>query len=52
MFVLINNIVIGEDKGKINGEKLVSKINNYLATKYNIIESTIQITMDEELVIC
>jgi cobalt-zinc-cadmium efflux system protein len=38
--------------GIIDKEELVTKINKYLASKYNIIESTIQITTDEELMIC
>ncbi len=35
------------DKKFIEKEKLVEKINSYLAKKYNIIEATIQITSDD-----
>ncbi len=52
MIVFSAHISLNEDKGQINGKKLVSKINNFLASKYNIIESTIQITSDDELLIC
>ena len=36
----------------IEKEKLVEKINSYLAKKYNIIEATIQITSDDNSNIC
>jgi len=41
-----------KNKKYIEKEKLVQKINNYLAKKYNIIESTIQITTDDDINIC
>jgi len=40
------------DKKNIEKEKLVEKINSYLAEKYNIIESTIQITSDGNIDSC
>lgn len=41
-----------KNKNYIEKEKLVEKINNYLAKKYNVIESTIQITCDAGIDIC
>jgi cobalt-zinc-cadmium efflux system protein len=52
MIVFSTHISLKKDLNDIDREKLVSKINKYLASKYNIIESTIQITSDEELLIC
>jgi cobalt-zinc-cadmium efflux system protein len=41
-----------KNKNYIEKEKLVENINNYLAKKYNVIESTIQITSDADIDIC
>ena len=40
------------DKKNIEKEKLVEKINGYLAKKYNIIEATIQIVSDDSINTC
>jgi len=52
MIVFSAHISIRDNYNNINKESLVSKINSYLNKKYNIIESTIQITRDEELLTC
>jgi len=46
MIVFSAHIILKNNKNK-EKEKLVQKINEYLAKKYHIIESTIQITTDE-----
>jgi len=40
------------DKKDLEKEKLVEKINDYLTNKYNIIEATIQINLDEDVNAC
>ena len=52
MIVFSAHISLKEDQDNIDTEKLVTKINKYLASKYNIIESTIQISSDEDLLTC
>ena len=52
MIVFSAHMSLNNDLNDVDGEKLVSKINKYLASKYQIVESTIQITSDEELLIC
>jgi len=52
MIVFSAHISIRDNYNNIDKESLVSKINSYLNKKYNIIESTIQITRDEELLTC
>lgn len=52
MIVFSAHISIKDNYNNIDKENLVSKINSYLNKKYNIIESTIQITIDEELLTC
>jgi len=52
MIVFSAHISLKEDQYNIDTEKLVTKINKYLASKYNIIESTIQISSDEDLLTC
>lgn len=52
MIVFSAHISLKEDQGDIDKEKLITNINKYLASRYNIIESTIQITSDEELLKC
>jgi len=52
MIVFSAHISLKKDQGDIDNEILVTKINKYLASKYKIIESTIQITSDEELLTC
>ena len=52
MIVFSAHISLKEKYHNINKEKFVSKINSYLNSKYNIIESTIQISTDVELITC
>ena len=52
MIVFSAHISLNKNFNTIDKEKLVSKINSFLNSKYNIIESTIQITSDEELLTC
>jgi cobalt-zinc-cadmium efflux system protein len=52
MIVFSAHISLKEDQDNIDTEKLVTKINKYLASKYSIIESTIQISSDEDLLTC
>ena len=52
MIVFSAHISLKEKYHNINKEKFVSKINSYLKSKYNIIESTIQISTDVELITC
>ncbi len=51
MIVFSAHIILKNTKN-IEKEKLVEKINNYLAKKYNIVESTIQITSNDDINIC
>jgi cobalt-zinc-cadmium efflux system protein len=52
MIVFSAHISLKEDQDNIDKEKLIADINRYLEKKYNIIESTIQISLDEELLKC
>lgn len=52
MIVFSAHISLKEGQDDIDNERLVTKINKYLASKYNIIESTIQISSDEDLLTC
>jgi cobalt-zinc-cadmium efflux system protein len=52
MIVFSAHISLKEGQDDIDNERLVTKINKYLALKYNIIESTIQISSDEDLLTC
>ena len=52
MIVFSAHISLKKEYINIDKEKLISKINSYLNFKYNIIESTIQISSDEELLTC
>ena len=47
MIVFSAHITLNDKKLKIKPEKLITKINKYLAEKYNIIESTIQIKPED-----
>ncbi len=48
MIVFSAHITFNKDKVKVKEEKLVLKINQYLAKNYDIIESTIQIISEDE----
>ena len=48
MIVFSAHITFNKDKVTIKEEKLVLKINQYLAKNYDIIESTIQIISEDE----
>jgi cobalt-zinc-cadmium efflux system protein len=50
MVVFSAHISLKNNQRDINKEELVTKINKYLSSRYNIIESTIQITTNEELI--
>ena len=52
MIVFSAHVTLNPDKLKTNKEKLVSKINMHLARKFNIIESTIQVTSEDESRVC
>jgi Co/Zn/Cd efflux system component len=52
MIVFSAHISLKEDKGIIDKEELITDINKYLKKRYNIVESTIQISSDEELLKC
>ena len=52
MIVFSAHISLKENFKKIDKEALVSKINSYLSSKYGIIESTIQISKDIDLIKC
>ena len=52
MIVFSAHISLRKNLNDIDREKLVSDINKYLSSKYNVIESTIQITSDQELMTC
>jgi cobalt-zinc-cadmium efflux system protein len=49
MIVFSAHITINIKKLKMKQEKLIKKINTYLSKKYNIIESTIQVTTEENI---
>ena len=52
MIVFSAHISLRKNLNDIDREKLVSDINKYLSSEYNVIESTIQITSDQELMTC
>ncbi|MHA2431445.1 MAG: cation diffusion facilitator family transporter [Promethearchaeota archaeon] len=52
MIVFSAHMTLNNNKLKSKQEKLISKINKYLAENYNIIESTIQIISNENIKIC
>ena len=52
MIVFSAHISLRKNLNDMDREKLVSDINKYLSSKYNVIESTIQITSDQELMTC
>ena len=52
MIVFSARISLKDKYQNIDREKLVSKINSYLNSKYNIIESTVQISSDFDLITC
>jgi Co/Zn/Cd efflux system component len=52
MIVFSAHISLKEKYQNIDREKLASKINSYLNSKYNIVESTIQISSDFDLITC
>lgn len=52
MIVFSAHISLKDKYQNIDREKLASKINSYLNSKYDIIESTIQISSDFDLITC
>ncbi len=52
LIVFSAHISLNSKNLAIDNEKLVSKINSFLKSEYNIIESTIQISSDADLYIC
>lgn len=52
MIVFSAHATINSNKLKTKQEKLIKKINTYLSKKYNIVESTIQVTSDDKNKVC
>ena len=52
MIVFSAHVILNINQMQKNNEKLIENINTYLAEKYNIIESTIQITTEDIIITC